>query len=135
MIFDWDSSLSFSGDTGPYVQYSCARIASILRKLDTVPTEAPESFPIEHDEEWALLSHIATFSEATQNAVEQRSPAPVATFVLETAHLFTSFYHACPVVTAETDAQREARAAICAATLQTLKNALGLLGIEALERM
>ena len=135
VIFDWDTSLSFTGDTGPYVQYSCARIASILRKLETEVTSAPDSFPIEHDEEWALLTQIASFGEVVQNGVDQRSPAPIAQFALETARAFTGFYHACPVVNADTDEQRETRAAVCAATLQTLKNALNLLGIEALERM
>lgn len=136
VIFDWDTSMSFTGDTGPYVQYSCARISSILRKINlTLPQEPPADFPIETDSEWALLSKLATFPETVASATAQRSVAPVAQFALETARLFTTFYHECPVRDAPTDAQRIARAMICYVTRTTLRNALGLLGITALERM
>lgn len=136
VIFDWDASLSFTGDTGPYVQYSCARISSILRKLGlALPVAPPADFPVETDAEWALLSRLATFPEVIENAANARSVAPVAQFALETAHSFTTFYHECPVRDAPTEAQRIARGLICAATRTTLENALGLLGITALERM
>lgn len=136
VIFDWDSSMSFTGDTGPYVQYSCARISSILRKLtDTLPKTPPEEFPVETDAEWALLSRLATWPETIAGAATIRSVAPVAQFALETARLFTTFYHECPVRDAPTEAQRVARGLICAATRITLENALALLGIAALERM
>ncbi|MBX7254876.1 MAG: arginine--tRNA ligase [Candidatus Hydrogenedentes bacterium] len=136
VIFDWDSSLSFTGDTGPYVQYSCARISSILRKFGKpVPMEPVSPFPMETSSEWALLTNLAMFSDAVRQAVSQRSCAPVAQFVLETARLFTTFYHDCPVLDAATEAQRIARAQLCYATRRTLENALHLLGIQALERM
>lgn len=136
VIFDWDASLSFTGDTGPYVQYSCARISSILRKLGSAVPETPgEVFPVEHDAEWALLTKLASFPESVALGMNQRSVAPVAQFALETARLFTAFYHECPVIDAPSDAHRVARAQICAATRQVIRNALGLLGIEALERM
>ncbi len=135
VIFDWDSCLSFTGDTGPYVQYSCARINSILRKLGDVPSEIGESFPIETDAEWSVLMKLAAFSDTVQAAVDQRNCASVAQFALETARLFTTFYHDCPVIQAPTDAQRIARAQVCAAVRRTLHNALDLLGIAALERM
>jgi len=136
VIFDWDASLSFTGDTGPYVQYSCARISSILRKLGVaVPGTPGENFPLENDAEWALLTKLASFPEAVALAMNQRSVAPVAQFALETARLFTTFYHECPVIDAPSDAHRTARAQLCATTRRVLENALGLLGIEALERM
>lgn len=135
VIFDWESSLSFSGDTGPYVQYSCARIASILRKFEGDPKALPEAFPADSEAEWALAAKLAAYPEVIQSAVAQRSAAPVAQFALETARAFTTFYHECPVLSAETPELRQTRAALCAATLQALKNALNLLGIEALERM
>lgn len=136
VIFDWDASLSFTGDTGPYVQYSCARISSILRKLSAPLPDAPrEDFPVETDAEWALLSKLATFPDTIANATAVRSVAPVAQFVLETARIFTTFYHECPVRDAPTEAQRTARGHICVATRTTLENALALLGITALERM
>ncbi len=135
VVFDWESSLSFTGDTGPYVQYSCARISSILRKYGEVPKDAAEDFPVDTDSEWALLTKLATFPATVAAAASQRSTTPIAQFALDTAQLFTTFYHDCPVLTADTEAKQTARAQLCAATRQTLANALGVLGIEALERM
>ena len=135
VIFDWESSLSFSGDTGPYVQYSCARISSILRKLGAFPTAPEDPFPVETDAEWQLVTKLASFPSVVAMAVGQRACAPIAQFALETARAFTAFYHECPVINAATEAQRNARAQLCAATRTTLENAVQLLGIETLERM
>ncbi len=135
VVFDWETSLSFTGDTGPYVQYSCARINSILRKLGGPLAEPGETFPVETDAEWALLTKLASFPEVVAGAASTRNCAPIAQFALDTARLFTTFYHECPVLKAETEAQRVARAQLCTATRQTLENALALLGIEAPERM
>ncbi|GMW01162.1 MAG: arginine--tRNA ligase [Candidatus Hydrogenedentota bacterium] len=136
VIFDWDSSLSFTGDTGPYVQYSCARIASILRKHgQQVPSEPMEEFPTETNAEWALTMKIAAFPDIVASAVAQRSVAPIGQYAIEAAHLFTSFYHECPVLDAPSEAHRLARLQLCSATRQTLSNALYLLGVEALDRM
>ena len=117
------------------MQYSCARINSILRKFGDVPAAPADAFPIETDAEWGLVTKLASFPEVVATCVTQRSCAPIAQFALETARLFTTFYHECPVLQAETEAQRQARAQVCAATRVTLANALNLLGIEALERM
>lgn len=135
VTFDWESSLSFTGDTGPYIQYSCARIASILRKYGELPTRLSEDFPVETDSEWALVMKLADFRDVVASALAQRNCAPIAQFALEVARLFTGFYHDCPVLQAESAALRTARAQLCAATLQTQRNALHLLGIAALERM
>ena len=134
VIFDWEQSLSFSGDTGPYVQYSCARIASILRKADSAG-DVPDEFVLEADAEWALLAKINSFGDVVQTAMQQRSCAPVAQYALDLARQFTGFYHDCPVVAAPTEALRDSRLTICAATRQTLDNALHLLGIQPLDRM
>ena len=135
VVFDWESSLSFTGDTGPYIQYSCARIASILRKFGAVPLKTEPSFPIETHPEWALCLKLAEFPQIVAGAVAQRNVAPIAQYALETARRFTVFYHECPVLDAPTPAQRTARAQLCAATRRTIANALGLLGIEVLDRM
>jgi arginyl-tRNA synthetase len=135
VIFDWESSLSFTGDTGPYVQYSCARINSILRKFGEVPVTVEDTFPLETDAEWALVAKLASFPDTVATTLAQRNCAPIAQFALDTARTFTTFYHECPVLAAETPSQRVARAQVCAATRTTLENALDLLGIEALERM
>ena len=135
VIFDWESSLSFAGDTGPYVQYSCARINSMLRKFGDVPANTDGSFPLEHNSEWQLVTTLAAFPQVIAAAVTGRAVAQVAQFVLDVARPFTSFDHDCPVLTAETEDLKLARIQLCRATLQTLTNALDLLGIEALERM
>jgi len=136
VIFDMETALSFSGDTGPYIQYSCARINSILRKHGAaLAAEPADDFPADSDAEWALLTKIADFPGLVDAALRQRSCAPIGVYTLDLARLFTTFYHDCPVLKADTDAQRAARLQICRATLQTLTNALGILGIEAPERM
>lgn len=135
VIFEWESSLSFSGDTGPYVQYSTARINSILRKYGDVPTDVSTDFPLNENAEWNLTMHLASFGDTIEAATKNRNVASIATYALETARLFTTFYHDCPVLVAETDALKLARVQLCRATLQTLTNALSILGIDALERM
>ena len=134
-VFDWEASLSFAGDTGPYVQYSCARINSILRKFGELTSTTADTFPIETDAEWALLVKLAAFPDTVASATKQRNCAPIAQFALDAARLFTTFYHECPVLQAGTQAQRAARAQVCAAARQTIQNALSLLGIETPERM
>lgn len=135
VVFDWESALSFSGDTGPYIQYSCARINSILRKFGDVPAMVGGDFPTVADAEWQLVVQLASFPETIASCVNQRNVAPIATYALETARLFTAFYHDCPVINAESGALRNARAQLCIATRQTLQNALALLGIESPEQM
>ncbi|HPO13660.1 MAG TPA: arginine--tRNA ligase [Candidatus Hydrogenedentes bacterium] len=134
--FDMDAALSFEGDTGPYIQYSCARINSILRKYgQPLPMAPRQNFPIETDAEWALLTKLAAFPDVVSGALRQRTCAPIAVYVLEVSRSFTSFYHDCPVLTAGRPELVESRLLTCQAALQTLKNALYLLGIEVPERM
>ena len=136
VTFDMEAALSFTGDTGPYVQYCCARINSILRKsVGALPVAPGAAFASAHDSEWALLMKIASFPAVVAESVQQRTCAPVANFSLDLAHLFTAFYHDCPVLKAQNAAQTESRLLICRAALQTLRNALDLLGISAPERM
>ncbi|HPJ97843.1 MAG TPA: arginine--tRNA ligase [Candidatus Hydrogenedentes bacterium] len=135
VVFEWESALSFTGDTGPYVQYSCARIASILRKFGDCPETVDETFPIDTAVEWALLMQLASFPSVVAGAVVQRNCAPIAQYALDTARAFTTFYHECPVIAAPTREQQVARAQLCRATRQTIQNALGLLGIAAPDRM
>jgi len=135
VIFDWESSLSFSGDTGPYVQYSCARINSILRKYDGPVKDVASDFPLTQDAEWALVMKLADFASVVAACVANRNVAPIAQYALETARLFTTFYHDCPVLTAESESLIRARIQLCRATLQTQTTALSILGIDALERM
>ena len=136
VTFDMEAALSFQGDTGPYIQYSCARIRSILRKSDAPVPDAPDNtFCVNTDVEWALLLKLLAFPSVVSDASEQRVCAPVANFALDVARAFTTFYHECPVLTADDAATTQTRLLLCRATLQTLSNALHILGIETPERM
>ncbi len=135
VIFEWESSLSFNGDTGPYVQYSCARINSILRKYGATPALSDAPFPTDSNAEWALVSLLVSFPEVVAVCAKQRQIAPIAQFALDAARAFTTFYHDCPVLAAESESLRDARLLLCMATRQVLTNALSILGIDTVERM
>ncbi len=140
VIFDWDTALSFTGDSGPYIQYSCTRIASILRKFagtesaDDIPLpEGPHVF--DHDAEWSLVTRLAQVETDITTALEAENPAIVANTALDIARRFSTFYNACPVLAAETETMRNSRIALSMTVRRTLVNLLGILGIEAPERM
>ncbi len=136
VTFDMEAALSFQGDTGPYIQYSCARIRSILRKnQNAIPDTPGDDFRVQTDTEWALLLKLAAFPSVIADAAAHRICSPVANFALELARTFTTFYHECPVLGAEDAATTDMRLLLCRATLQTLGNALHILGIETPERM
>ncbi len=136
VTFDMETALSFQGDTGPYIQYCCARICSILRKWDQPLPEAPSTaFSAQADAEWALVMKLAAFPNVVRDAVAQRVCAPIASYALELAHAFTAFYHECPVLGADNADLIQSRLLICRAALQTLQNAMHILGMEVPERM
>lgn len=135
VIFDWETALSFTGDSGPYVQYSCTRIASILRKYGGGPAAVPDTVAMTHDAEWALLLRMARVPDDIAAALGGRNPGILANAALDVARLFSAFYTECPVLAAENDASRVTRIALCIAVRRVLINLLGLLGIEAPERM
>ncbi len=140
VIFDWDEALSFTGDSGPYIQYSCTRIASILRKY--TGSDSVEDIPrpegavtVTHDAEWSLLTRLALLELDVQTALDQPNIALLATSALDIARRFSAFYNACPVLNADSEDVKKSRIAICMAVRQALINLLGILGIEAPERM
>jgi len=140
VTFDMDAALSFQGDTGPYIQYSCARIRSILRKaaeegLDRISGSGAALPAALADAEWTLVRQLESFPGEVAEGIQQRSVAGIANYALETARLFTTFYHECPVLKADTPEQVRFRLRLCQATLRTLENALDILGIAAPERM
>lgn len=139
VTFEWETNLSFTGATGPYVQYTCARAHSVLRKLaeqfGPLPDQPAEAFPADSNVEWDLVTKLAAFDEVVAAALHERNPAAIARYALDAAAAFNTFYHDCPVLRAESDAVRNARAHLCKAAAQVLANALDILGIKALERM
>lgn len=134
-VFDFDRMLALTGNTGPYLQYAAARIRSIFRRagLDPAAATAPVTIaePTERALAMALLDYGATVAEVGDLQVPHR----LAGYLFELAQAFTSFYDACPVLTAQDAPTRDSRLALTATTLAVLVHGLGLLGIEAPERM
>jgi arginyl-tRNA synthetase len=130
--FNPEESLNFEGDTGPYLQYTHARICSIL---DKAPEHGSVSYEVlSEEEEQGLLRELSKFSTAVTEAGLHYKPSTLATQLLEIAHAFNTFYHACPVLQAD-DRIRDARLALVDATRQTLAKGLELLCITPLEEM
>jgi arginyl-tRNA synthetase len=136
VVFDWESALTFTGDSGPYIQYSCARIASILRKLDgELPTVETVRGYEPHALEWDLALSLAEMQRRVSGAAAKRDPGIVAEYALDVAKAFSGFYRECPVLRAETAEARTFRIYLCRSTHRVLTRCLELLGMEAPERM
>lgn len=137
MVYDPKASLSFTGRTGPYVQYMHARTRSILRKKDdATPAEAGAHAEDRHvtDEEFSLAFALARFPEAVSRAAAQLRPSLVANHLYDVAKTFAAFYERCAVLNAS-PADRGRRLRLVAATGTVLKKGLSLLGIAAPEEM
>jgi arginyl-tRNA synthetase len=107
-----------------------------LRKWDReIPDLSREAFQVTTDQEWMLLKTMAQLPKVVSDSMIQHNCAPIANYALELAHVFTAFYHECPVLTADNEATLHMRLRLCEAALQTLSNALGILGIDTPERM
>jgi len=135
VIFDLESALSFEGDTGPYIQYSYARINSILKKSSTVPLEDTDITVLKEEIEYELAKELCNFQFAVKKALTDYSPNIIANYVYRLAKKFSSFYHECPVLNAEDEGVKAARLILLDAVKQVIKNALGLLGIDVVEYM
>jgi len=129
MLFNPKESISFEGDTGPYLLYSYARASSILKKAVT-----NDKFKIEElaPKELELVQKLSQFQDIVISAFNSMSPSVIANYSYQLAQIFNEFYHECPVI----DSGNEAfRLALVEAFKQVLKNSLRLLGIETLEKM
>lgn len=135
VTFDWETALSFEGDTGPYLQYCHARINSILRKTGReLPSDVDLSV-LTSDIEYTLVKELAEFPELVSKAVAERSPHIVANSVYRIAKAFSSFYNQCPVLNADDPRVRDARLVLAASVKQVLGNGMSLLGIDPVESM
>ena len=132
--FKWDKVLNFDGETGPYVQYTYCRCASILRTINYDANADIDYNLLLDDEAIALLKEINRFPQVVIDASEKYEPCIVARFAMDVAQSFSRFYNACRV-NVEDDALRNSRAKLVAMTKTTLKDALDLLGIQCPEQM
>lgn len=134
ITIDWERMMSFEGNSAPYLQYTHARCCSILREAGQVPAELDASQLVQ-EQELAVIKQIARFPAVVRRAGESYAPYVIAEWLYTTAREFARFYRDHSVLKAETPELRAARLHLVAATGQSLRNGLGLLGIKAPERM
>ena len=133
-VFDWDRMLAFDGNTGPYLQYAHARIRSIFRKGDCTVTNTM-AFHIVTAEEKALALSLLAFPTVVRAVADTLDPHNICGYLYELATAFSTFYEACPVLKATSKVERDSRLALCDFTARVLEECLGLLGIEAPDKM
>ena len=133
--FKWDKVLNFDGETGPYVQYTYVRCASILRNVSDFNPNADIDYSKLLDEEAiALIKEISRFPQVVLDAAEKYEPCVIARFAMDVAQSFSRFYNACRI-NVEDDVVRNARVKLVYLTKNTLQDALDLLGIKCPEQM
>ena len=139
MLFNPAESLSFNGNTGPYLQYMGARINSILAKAAEagVTEDSSEAAValLSSEDEWALIKTLGDYPNVIAKAAENLDPSLVAAYVYEVAKLFSKFYQNCSIVNAENKQLAGARLYLASCTLQVIKNAMNLVLVPYLERM
>ncbi len=136
-VFDWDRMLAFEGNTAPYLQYACARIASIVRRAgDEAADLAGTAINVDAPQERALAMSLLAFDSAVHDTIDKLGPHRLCTYLFDLAQTFTSFYDSCPVMKDDvpTDVRRS-RLTLCELTLRVLSTGLALLGIDVPERM
>ncbi len=135
ILFNPEESVDFQGNTGPFIQYTYARIQSILRKAgaDSQPIDT-NSITL-HEKERELLKQIQLFPETVQLAAENYSPALIANYTYDLVKEFNSFYQNVSILGANTEVEKSFRVALSGAVANVIKSAFGLLGIEVPERM
>ncbi len=134
IVFDWDSALSFDGQSAPYIQNAHVRANSILLKAGHLPEQASFDYTLE-PLEVELIDQISRFPRVVEQAALEYKPLHMASYAFELAKTFHGFYHAVPVLQAGSQAARNARLRLTAAARQTLANSLHLLVIQAPEVM
>ncbi len=132
--FDPETTIKMTGDTGPYIQYTYARIQGIIRKSG-IKKIGESVAGLDLPEEQYLLRRLSRFPELIRKAALSYSPNLLAEYLGDLSRTYNAFYNAVPVLKAETVDLKNSRLSLCAATAQVLKNGLGILGIKVLERM
>ncbi len=136
ILFDPKESVDFAGNTGPFIQYTYARIQSLLRKADFDHSVAlkPEDIDL-HEKEKELLKMVAQYPELIQSAAEGHSPALIANYTYDLVKEYNSFYQSVPVLGSEVMNEKIFRVQLSKKVGETIKSAFGLLGIGVPERM
>ncbi|HEM6088152.1 TPA: arginine--tRNA ligase [Streptococcus suis] len=130
--FDLEAMVSFEGETGPYVQYAYARIQSILRKANFVPS-AENDYKLADAESWEIIKHIQNFSNVVERAGDKFDPSLIAKYAINLAQAFNKYYAHTRIL--DESPERNSRLALAYTTGVVLKEALRLLGVKAPEKM
>ena len=131
IVFSYDKVLSFEGETSVYVQYTCARASSVIAKAEDICLPANYQ---PNSTEFEVIKAIASFNETLVEASEKYEPSYIARYAVDLAQKFNKFYIECKILTEEGDTKKF-RLSLTYATLQTLKNALAILGIGVPDKM
>ncbi|WP_299397319.1 arginine--tRNA ligase [uncultured Gelidibacter sp.] len=134
ILFDPKESIDFQGNTGPFIQYTYARIQSILRKADANAPLDIKAIEL-HEKEKELIKQLFLFPEVIQNAADNHSPALIANYTYDLVKEFNSFYQNVSILGAENENEKAFRVVLSRKVAVTIKNAFGLLGIAVPERM
>ena len=138
MLFNPEESIDFNGNTGPFIQYTYARIRSILRKAaanQAVPSiETIQNSPL-NQKEVDLIQKMSEFGAAVEQAGKDYSPSGIANYCYELTKQFNQFYHDYSILGADTEEEKALRLMLAKNVAKTIKNGMSLLGIEVPERM
>lgn len=134
ILFDPKESVDFQGNTAPFIQYTYARIQSILRKVDFDISKEIETYKL-HEKEKELLKNLLLFPEILRQAADQHNPALIANYIYELVKTFNSFYQNISILSAKTQEEKTFRAQLSKETAEIVKSGFGLLGIDVPERM
>ena len=135
MLFNPEESVDFNGNTGPFIQYTFARIQSILRKADFDYKNVVSSAIEMHEKEKELIKQLQLFPDVIQSAAAQHSPALIANYTYDLVKEFNSFYQQVSILGEENQDKKVFRVQLAKAVGNTIKNAFSLLGINVPERM
>ena len=138
MLFNPEESIDFNGNTGPFIQYTYARIRSILRKAQAeginIPATLADTMPL-NEKEIELIQKLNEFGAAVEQAGKDYSPSGIANYCYELTKAFNQFYHDYSILGADTEEEKVVRLVLAQNVGKTLKNGMALLGIEGPERM
>jgi arginyl-tRNA synthetase len=138
MLFNPEESIDFNGNTGPFIQYTYARIRSILRKAAEQGIEIPEKLSSDitlSNKEISLIQHLQGFALAVRQAGQDYNPSCIANYCYELVKEYNQFYHDFSILREEDNNKKLLRIVLSAAVSQVIKDGMGLLGIEMPERM
>lgn len=135
ILFNPEESVDFQGNTGPFIQYTYARIQSILRKADNVRSSAVETSLVLHEKEKELLKQVQLFPETVQLAAENYSPALIANYTYDLVKEFNSFYQQVSILGEPDEQKKRFRVLLSQKVGEVIKSAFLLLGIDVPERM